>query len=532
VLTGNVTAATIGRFPLGEFVTTWNNQRQPIAPTHTIGTSGADLGRLIRPAVTVSVGGTTTTYGSLTSALDSITTAGTYIVTLNANQTLAPRTITTSGADITLVSSASGISGERTIQLSSNGTLFTVDNGVTLRLGNNITLVGRNAAQHGANNTASLVMVETGGALFLNDGAKITGNTASSSSVWGVGVNVEQDGFFTMSGGEISGNTDVSVGGLGSGGAGVSVRGGTFNMSGGIITKNSTASTSGGAVNVIMGTFNMSGGEITENTTSEDSARTTVGAVNVNFVGTFNMTGGSITGNTHRTVAADVYVAFVAGSGAGILTLNNNAQIGALRLSNNSLINIGNSFGNSPTSSVSSLNLLGASSAWTNMQVLQGADGRTLTAADVAKFTLGDFISNTGVTQPISNTHTIGTSAPNLGRLIQHPSAGFNITFNPVDNSPLVNDANGQPVTSINIYRANNDPVNRPRTVTLTVNNATGNVTGFEWWHNNTLLSETNTVTLDASDLRYNITGEHFLTLEAFVGGRPYNRTITFTVEP
>jgi hypothetical protein len=61
---------------------------------------------------------------------------------------------------------------------------------------------------------ASLVKVDSGGALELRAGSVVTGNTSvSSSSSYGGGVYVGSNGTFTMSGGEISGNTASFWGG-------------------------------------------------------------------------------------------------------------------------------------------------------------------------------------------------------------------------------------------------------------------------------------------------------------------------------
>jgi hypothetical protein len=106
--------------------------------------------------------------------------------------------------------------------LSSNGSLFTVGSGVTLKLGNNITLRGL------SDNTSPLVRVESGGKLEMNSGSKISGNANISSGASGGGVYVN-GGTFAMSGGEISGNSAHS-------GGGVHVSNGTFTkQSGGII---------------------------------------------------------------------------------------------------------------------------------------------------------------------------------------------------------------------------------------------------------------------------------------------------------
>jgi len=67
-----------------------------------------------------------------------------------------------------------GYGGVRTITLNTNGNLFTVNDGVTLTLDENITLIGRSA------NTGSLVR-NYNGKLIVNAGTKITGNTNLSS---------------------------------------------------------------------------------------------------------------------------------------------------------------------------------------------------------------------------------------------------------------------------------------------------------------------------------------------------------------
>ncbi|MDR1219256.1 MAG: hypothetical protein LBK73_06545 [Treponema sp.] len=143
-----------------------------------------------------------------------------YTLSLTRNETITAQTLSYSGMNITIT--LKGKSEERIVSLSGNGSLFTVASGVTLILDSGVTLRG-----HNSNNT-SLVMVNSGGNLVLKDGAKITGNRAS---YYGGGVYV-YGGTFTMSGGEISGNTASSP----YSGGGVFVNGGTFiKQSGGII---------------------------------------------------------------------------------------------------------------------------------------------------------------------------------------------------------------------------------------------------------------------------------------------------------
>jgi uncharacterized repeat protein (TIGR02543 family) len=143
----------------------------------------------------------------------------TYIIKLAQDEdSLAPNTLSYNGntVSITLV----GVITERTVTLSSKGSLFTVQDKVTLPLVDNITLKGVSS------NTAALVRVESGGKLEMKDGSKISGNTVSS--LYGSGVSVD-GGTFNMSGGKISDNKLAFYGG------GVFVKSGTFTKSGGTI---------------------------------------------------------------------------------------------------------------------------------------------------------------------------------------------------------------------------------------------------------------------------------------------------------
>jgi hypothetical protein len=181
----------------------------------------------------------------------------TYIVDVNTDESITPYTFEFKGGiDITVV--LRGVGGNRTIRLSSHGTMFTVKKEVTFVLDNNITLKGHSS------NKGSMVRVE-GGEFRMNAGATITGNTITDAGGWGFG-------------------------------SGVLVNGGTFNMSGGIISGNKCDW--GGGVHIYPGTFNMSGGTISGNSASEAG-----GGVYINEGGsTFVMTGGTISGNFARRV--------------------------------------------------------------------------------------------------------------------------------------------------------------------------------------------------------------------------------------
>jgi hypothetical protein len=197
---------------------------------------------------------------------------GAYSITLIRDETIEPATLFCGGKNVSVT--LRGGAAKRTVTLSSGGSLFTVDSGITLTLDDNIALRGRD------DNTASLINVNSGGALAMNTGAAISGNTGAAS---GGGVYVDGGGTFAMSGGEISGNTAISGGGVYVDG------GGMFAMSGGKISRNT--SFYGGGADVSGGTFVMSGGEISGNTSFYG------GGVDVSG-GAFTMSGGTISGNT------------------------------------------------------------------------------------------------------------------------------------------------------------------------------------------------------------------------------------------
>jgi uncharacterized repeat protein (TIGR02543 family) len=174
-----------------------------------------------------------------------------YTITLSEDESVSPQTLSYSGKAINII--LKGDSAERTVSLNSNGSLFTVESGVTLTLDNNITLRGQ------SRNTDSLVQVRNGGTLEMNSGAKLINNSNYSFS-FGGGVYVSNGGTFTMNGGIISGNSASSDGG----GAYVNE---TFAMNGGTISDN-PADRNGGGVCVISSSaaFTMHAGTISGNT--------------------------------------------------------------------------------------------------------------------------------------------------------------------------------------------------------------------------------------------------------------------------
>jgi hypothetical protein len=153
-----------------------------------------------------------------------------HIITVTGSFT-SNSSITFSGTGKTIT--IKGDSTTRTIFNGGSAAFFTVSNGITLILENNITLDGNGKSY-------PVVNLSAGAELKMNDGAAISG--ANDSGVY-VG-----DGTFTMTGGTISGNTSSS-------GGGVYVRDGTFTMSGGTISGNTAAHCGGGVYVYGDGTF-------------------------------------------------------------------------------------------------------------------------------------------------------------------------------------------------------------------------------------------------------------------------------------
>jgi uncharacterized repeat protein (TIGR02543 family) len=229
---------------------------------------------------------------------------GAYTIALTANEAIAPKTLSYNGKTVSII--LIGGAAEQTVSLASNGSLFTMSSGVTLTLGNNVTLRGRN------DNTDALVRVNSGGTLVMENGSKISGNSVSSSGLTYYGAGgVSVDGTFAMNGGEISGNSASAS--LSAYGGGVYVSG-TFTMSGGVISDNivsDSSITSGGGGVYVSGTFTMSGGVISDNIVSDSSITSGGGGVYVGG-GTFTMSGGTISGNiafsTLKSYGGGVYV--------------------------------------------------------------------------------------------------------------------------------------------------------------------------------------------------------------------------------
>jgi hypothetical protein len=118
----------------------------------------------------------------------------------------------------------------------------------------------------------------------------------------GGGVNIMNNGTFTMNGGEVSGNTANN-------GGGIRVNGAIFTMTGGKVSGNTASSSgSGGGVHLFSsGKFTMIGGEVLGNTANSG------GGVYVVTGTTFRIVTGTIYGSSESTTLQNT-----AGSGAAL----------------------------------------------------------------------------------------------------------------------------------------------------------------------------------------------------------------------
>lgn len=141
------------------------------------------------------------------------------------------------------------------------------------------------------------ISVGSGASLTLCDcstGGVLTGGSDSARN--GGGVYVAGGGTFTLTGGNITGNTAAAGGGV------YVDEGGTFTMAGGSINNNKATSGGGGGVMVNLGTFTLSGGSITGNATNDETYGSGGG---VCLYGTFYLSGDSIIQNNTKAGATD-----------------------------------------------------------------------------------------------------------------------------------------------------------------------------------------------------------------------------------
>ena len=165
-----------------------------------------------------------------------------------------------------------------------------------------LTLCDTSTAKTGTLDVWGESMAKSGEGLFVGQNGELTmtGGTITDSSgtnPWGIGIGIIE-GEVTMTGGKIENQTRC----------GVTLAGGTFEMSGDAVISNCGGNNSGGGIWIGGGTFTMSGGTI-KNCNATQGGGVYVGA------GTFIMTGGSIVDCTASTtdytmaMGGGVYVA-------------------------------------------------------------------------------------------------------------------------------------------------------------------------------------------------------------------------------
>jgi hypothetical protein len=182
-----------------------------------------------------------------------------YDIEVTQNEYLGPTTVATQGRNVTVNLRSADAGDIKTVQIMSTGTLFTVNNNITLIL-QDITLKGR------PGNDTTLVKVALGGTTIMNQKTKIADNTSRKH---GGGLYID-GGNVAMNDGEISGNTATAIESYSDYGGGVYViNSGTMVINGGKITGNN-ASKGGGIY--ITGNSNvaMHGGEISNNIATYD----------------------------------------------------------------------------------------------------------------------------------------------------------------------------------------------------------------------------------------------------------------------
>ncbi|GHU73846.1 hypothetical protein FACS189450_14230 [Spirochaetia bacterium] len=196
-----------------------------------------------------------------------------YNIIVNNDIAMRPTTVSTRGRNITIIIRSENSSSPRVIELSGQGSLFSVESNIILIL-QDIILKGR------SNNNGALVFIETGGKVILNSGSKVTGNTNISNTASGGGIHVDKGILEINDGAEISGNTvrgsdnvdphrdgfgawDAHGGGIFAGNRSI------ITIKGGLITDNKSDTRGGaygGGIFIIGGsTVSMTGGIISRN---------------------------------------------------------------------------------------------------------------------------------------------------------------------------------------------------------------------------------------------------------------------------
>jgi predicted outer membrane repeat protein len=172
-----------------------------------------------------------------------------YDIEVTEDEYPEPIIVSTNGRNVTVNLHSSNAGDVKVIQIYSTGTLFTINNNITLNI-ENIILKGRSS------NTASLIKVTTGGNLYIRSGSAISDNTNTG---YGGGIDID-GGNVVLDGGSIYNNTSSDSGG------GVFMRStGTLTIKAGEISDNTAGGRGGGGVYSERCTITMNGGVIKNN---------------------------------------------------------------------------------------------------------------------------------------------------------------------------------------------------------------------------------------------------------------------------
>jgi hypothetical protein len=215
---------------------------------------------------------------------------------------------------------------------------------VDIRGGAKVTLAG-NLVLRGTGNSAHNIKgvnVDGDGATFTMTGGEISGNsTSSSGNVYGSGVYVRgTNAAFIMKGGKIRDNTVTSSSATAHGGGVAMDSNGAFTMSGGEISGNTVASTGNSTFCAAYGggvwaykncTVTITGGKISGNTITTTSKKTAGsysmgGGVFMDTDCTFTMSDGEISGNT-VSATDNAQGGGVSGENLSTFTISGNAKI-------------------------------------------------------------------------------------------------------------------------------------------------------------------------------------------------------------
>ena len=306
--------------------------------------------------------GAITGYTTLNAALASISTAGTYTVTLLADQTMTATRSLSSYSYINL--KIEGAGEMRTIN--SDISFFNVYISNCLTIGNNITIQGKNILSN------DLIFVSNG-TLIMEGNSIIKGYNISGASYAVIFVSgSETQGRFIMRGGTITGNNHTS-----------------------------TDSTEVGAVNISStGYFEMSGGSITGNTQGTIASDVYSSVTNAER---FTLSGSANIGSLKLNATGNTSFARVQ------IEDNFSGKVDKLHLRGNNT-----EMATAISYWVNNTILQG--------ELISGTR-RPITTDDVNRFTLGNFYSSAAgaAGQPISATHVLGTTGNDLGKLVGKP---------------------------------------------------------------------------------------------------------------